>query len=128
MAKHTEALVDRLGEALLLHADDLGDEFLFLLELGISGEVLLDHGVADLVKERLLVAEESAVTRGASEQTAKHVALAFVGWHNAVADHEGGAADMVGDHAQRNVALVVSAVLDAGDLRDVLHDVLHGID
>mgnify|MGYP007102022567 CR=1 FL=1 len=35
---------------------------------------------------------------------------------------------MVGDNTQRDVLLVVLAVLHARYLRDVLHDILHGID
>jgi hypothetical protein len=47
---------------------------------------------------------------------------------NAVADHKRGAADVVRDDAQRNIALFIRAVFDARDPRDVLHDVLHGVD
>ena len=35
---------------------------------------------------------------------------------------------MVGNDAQRNIALGISAVLHAHDVGDVLHDVLNGID
>ena len=35
---------------------------------------------------------------------------------------------MVGDNAERNVGLFIIAVMNAGDLRNLLHDVLDGID
>ncbi len=125
--QHFEALVDRLGEALLLHADHLGDEVLLLDQLGIRRAVLVDNGFADLIQERLLVAEQSAVTRSAAKQTAQHIALALVGGHDAVADHKGGGTDVVGDDTQRDVALFSCAVLHAGDAADVLHNVLHRV-
>ena len=125
--QHLEALVNGLGKALLFHADHLGDEILFLLQLGIRSEVFADNGVADLVKEGLVITEQSAVTRGASEQTAQHIALALVGGHDAVADHKGGGTDVVGNNAQRNVGLLILAVPDARDFADVFHNILYGV-
>ena len=125
--QHFKALVYRLCEAFLLNADDLGDELLLFLKLGISGKVFTDNGVAHLVEERLFVAEQSAVAGGASDQAAQHVALAFVRGHNAIAYHKGGGADMVGDDAQRDILFVILAVLNARYLADVLHNVLHGV-
>ena len=48
-----------------------------------------------------------AMAGGAAQQAAQHIAAALVGGHDAVADHKDGAADVVGDHAQRDVALFV---------------------
>ena len=76
--EHFEPLSDRLCKALLLNTDNLRDKLLLLLKLGISRKVFVYHGIAHFVKERLGVAEKSAVTRGASEQTAQNIALALV--------------------------------------------------
>ena len=81
----------------------------------------------NFVQERLFDADESAVSCGTAEQTAQHVATTCVGRHNAVADHESGAADMVGDNTERNVNLFIFVVSYACDAANVLHDVLYGI-
>ncbi len=130
--KHTgedsHAAVDRAGEVFLLGADDAGDILLPLGKLGVSAAVLVDDGIADLIKERLLLAEQTSVAGGAAEQTAQHVAAALVGGENAVADHKGRRADVVGDDAERHVLRVRLAVMRAGDLAHLVGDVHHGID
>ena len=68
------------------------------------------------------------MTRRTAQKPAKHIAAPFIGGHYAVADHHGGAADMVGDHAQRNVDLFVFVIFHPGNAHDVFHDILHGID
>ena len=67
------------------------------------------------------------MARGSSQQAAQHVAAALVAGQHAIADHEGGRADMVGDDAQGNVFLAALAVARAGDLGDLVGDVHHGI-
>ncbi len=67
------------------------------------------------------------MARGPAQKAAKDVAAPFVRGQHPVADHERGAADVIRDHAQRNVLLGVVAVFDARDLADALHDVLDGV-
>ena len=76
--EHLKALVDGLCEAFLLNADNLCDELALFVKLGIRFEVFVDYGIANLVEERLMIAEKSAVTRRASEKSAQNVALALV--------------------------------------------------
>ena len=125
--KDGHAAVDRAGEILFLGADDAGDILLTLGELGVSAAVFVDDGIADLIEERLLHAEQAPVAGGAAEQTAQHVAAALVGGENAVADHKGRRADMVGDDAERHVLRVRLAVVRAGNLAHLVGDVHHGI-
>ena len=68
------------------------------------------------------------MARRTAQQAAQNVAPALVRRHNAVADHKGGAADMVGDDAQGNILFRVFAVFHIGNTADVLHDILNGID
>jgi len=80
------------------------------------------------VEERLCAAEKSAVSCGSSEQSAENVASALVGGENAVAYHECGASDMVGDNAQGDVLYGVSLVVNADDGAYLLEDILNGVD
>ena len=121
------ALVDGLLEALLLGLDDLDDVVLILAQLRISALVFIDDGAGHLIQESALDAEQPAVAGSAAQQPSQDIAAALVGGQDAVADHEGGGADVVGNDAQRDVGLFVLFVLDARDAADVLHDVLHRV-
>ena len=65
---------------------------------------------------------------GTAQQAAQHIAAALVLRDDAVADHKDGGADVVGDHTQGNIRFLILLVGDAGDLADLLHDVLDGVD
>ena len=119
--------VDCAGEVLLLYLDNAGDVILLLTKLGVLALVLVDNGVDDLVKERLVHSQKLAVACRAAEQAAQNVASALVGGENAVADHEGRASDMVGDNAQRHVHLVRLAVVCARQLADLVGNVHDGV-
>ncbi len=123
-----EALVDGLCKALFLHADQLDDHVALLGEFRIGGAVLVNHRVGHPVQERVADAEQTAVARGPAQQAAQHVAPPFVRRQDPVADQEGRAADVVGNHAQGNVLFGVFPILDARDAAHVLHDVLDGVD
>ena len=120
--------VDGLGKVLFLRADDLGDIGLTLAQLGIVALVLVHDRVHDLIEERAVDTEELAMARGSSQQAAQHVAAALVAGQHAIADHEGGGADMVGDDAQGHVFLAALAVARAGNLGDLVRDVHHRVD
>ena len=113
LVENIGALVDGLCEALFFGLDNLLDVSALLVQLRISGEVLVDNGVAYIVQERLCAAEKSAVSCGSSEQSAEDVASALVGGKNAVAHHECGASDVVGDYAQGNVLYRIRLVVNA---------------
>ena len=122
-----QAAVDGLGKVLLLHPDDLGDIILPLPQLGVVALVLVDDGVAHLVEEGLVDAQQLAVAGGPAEQAAEHIAPALVGGQHAVADHEGGGADVVGDHPEGHILLVALAVPGPGDFADLVGDVHDGV-
>ena len=128
LGEDLHAAVDGLGEVLFLGADDAGDIGLLFAQLGVLALVLMDDGVDDLIEERLVDAQQLAVARGAAQKPAQDVAAALVGGQDAVADHEGRRADMVGDDAQRHVGLVGFLVMRAGDLGDLVGDVHDGVD
>ena len=62
--------------------------------------LLLEHR-HQLVEERLLDAELVAVTDGAANDPAQHIATPVVGGQHAVDNEERAGADVIGDHAQR---------------------------
>lgn len=62
-----------------------------------------------------------------SEQSAENVSSACVGSGNAIAYHECGASDVVGDNTEGNVGLFIFLIIYACNAADVLHYVLNGI-
>ena len=68
------------------------------------------------------------MTRSPAQQTAQYIAASFIRREHTVADHENGTADMVRDHAQRNILLVALAVVCAGQLADLVGDMHDGVD
>ena len=123
-----EAGINGAGKALLLHTDGLYDIVPALDELRIGALIFVDDGIGDLIQERLADAKETAMTGGTAQQAAQHIAAALILRDNAVADHKDGGADVVGDHTDGNILFLILLVGDAGDLADLLHDVLDGID
>ena len=70
LVQDAQAGVNGLGEVLFLHPDDPGDILPLLHQIGISGLVLMDDHVADLVQERFVHAQQLAVAGGPAEQAA----------------------------------------------------------
>ena len=127
LAVDLHAAVDGAGEVLLLGADDLGDIGLLLPQVGIGALVLMDHGVHHLVEEGVVDAQELAVAGGPAQQAAQHVAPALVAGQDAVADHEDGGADVVGDDPEGDILGMTLAVVGAGDLAHLIGDVHNGV-
>ena len=71
--------------------------------------------------------QQPPVPRRPAQQPPQHVAPPLVGGHDAVAYHEGGGTDVIGDHPQGHVLLLVLSVGHPRDFADVLHDVLDGV-
>ena len=109
------ARVERGAEALLLGRDDAVDEGLLLHELGIH----VTEDARDLVgvggEEGAANPHEAAMVDRATEQAAQDVAAALVRGEDAVADHEGNGAGVVGDDAQALVGRAVLVVGHAGE-------------
>ncbi len=55
-------------------------------------------------------AQQLAVSGGSAEQTAEYIPSAFIGGHDAVANHKSSAADMVGYHTNGNIIFLVCTV------------------
>ena len=66
------------------------------------------HQIADgedhLEKERLFLAEQTAMTNASAKNLPQHIAAAFVRGNYAVVDQESGSAGVVGDDAKAGVA------------------------
>ena len=127
VGQHVHALADGGVEGFLLVFDHFLDIFRFFGQFRVSGEVFMGDGVHYLIKERLGDAQQAAVAGGPAQQAAQDIAPAGVGGGNAVGNHKGGGADMVGDDPQGNVGAVVLVVGHAGDFGNLFHDVLDGI-
>ena len=113
------ARVERVGEALLLGADDALDQRDVLEQVGVG----LAHQAVNLVDERgeesALDAQQAAVEDGTAQQAAQDVLAALVARQDAVGDHEVDRAGVVGDDAQRAGGAGV-LVSDVGLARDLL--------
>ena len=121
--KDLQTAIDGAAEALLLHLDDTGDVVPLLHQVGISALIFVDDGVADLIQEGTSHAQETAMPCGTAEQAAQHIAAAAVAGQDAIGDHHGSGADVVGDDTQGNIGLVALLVVGAGDLGDFVGDV-----
>ena len=95
------ALAQRGAEALLLGQDELALELAVLDDLGVHMAHEAHNLVDVLVEERALDADEMRLHNGAAQQAAQHVAAALVGRQDAVGDHEGHRAAVVGNDTQR---------------------------
>ena len=126
-AKDLQTTVDGAAEALFFHLDDADDVVPLLHQVGVSALILVDDGVADLIQEGTFHAQETAMPCGTAEQTAQDIAAAAVAGQDAVGDHHGGGADVVGDDTQGDVGLVALLVVGAGDLGDFVGDVHDGV-
>ena len=101
--QHFHAVLQRLGEALLLRLEHLGDALLRPRQLRIG----LPHHARQVrdeaVEERLGASELVAVADGAADDAAKHVSASFVSGYDAVHDKKRARTDVIGDHVQRIV-------------------------
>ena len=70
-------------------------------------------------------AEEPSVTARSSQETAEHIAPAFVGRHDPVGDHKGDGTDVVRDHTDGNIIIVFFPVLF---VRETAHMVAQRLD
>ena len=121
--QHFHARFQGFAETLFLGFQHVGDVVLRFFQLRI-GAAHLDGQVGhQLVEERLRLAQLVAVAQGAADDAAQHIGAAFAAWNDAVDDHEGGGADVVGDHAQRLVFQVGGARFARGSLDQVLEQV-----
>ena len=93
-----------------------------------SVRMVLHDGVAQRIQEAAADAEQPSMAGGAAQHAAEDVAPPLVGGDDAVGNQKHGGADVVGDHAQRHVGRRGrAAVLHAGDLADLAHNVADGI-
>ncbi len=97
------AVLQRLGEALFLLAQDVGDPVLRRAKLRISVAHRLVQVFHQPVEERLLLAELVAVSNGAAHDPAQDIAASLVSRNHAVDDQEGAGANVVRDHVQGRI-------------------------
>ncbi len=64
-----------------------------------------------LVQEWFVLAQEAAVSDGAADNFAQHVAAAFVGWDHSIGDKKGCGAGVVGDYPEGGCAVGASGLL-----------------
>ena len=64
---------------------------------------------------------------GTADQTAQHIASAFVGGHNTVTNHKGGGTDMVCNQTDGNVRCIILLIFHTCNGTDSVPDCLHGI-
>ena len=82
----------------------------------------------DVIEESAPDSEDPAVTAGAAQEPAQHVAASLVGGHDAVRDEECRRACMVRDDPKGNVRLFIGFVSDSRLFADCSDDILNGID
>ena len=127
VVEQLEALVDGAAEALFLGKDDLFDIIGVLHKLGISHLVFLNNRINNFINKRLVYSEKTAVACRTAQKALQNIASAVVCGHNAVGNHKGGAAHMVGDNAKGNIHCGVVVIFNSGNLAYLLHNILDGV-
>ena len=120
--EHVEAGVERAVEALLLVGDVLEDEVPLGHQIGVMAAHLVDDGIGHACQEGFFKADELAEARGPAQDHAQNVGAPFVAGQDAVADHEGAGAGVVGDGAVAVEVLLALRVAVTGQFLDARHD------
>src|SRR6201996_98563 len=121
--KHAHTMLERFTKALLFRTQGFFDEALLGGELRICLAHLLDQRRHHLPEEVATYPEHPAMAQGAADDTAQHIATAFIGGQHAVDDQERAGANVIGDHAQRLVADIGGAGEFGRDLDQVSEQV-----
>ena len=90
--------------------DDGLDQFFAFQKLGIRFLVHVDNNVDKIGEKCFFYAEDAAEADGAAQNTAKHVAPAFVTGQNTVADHHGYGANVVANDLHGDLLLRIRIV------------------
>ena len=98
-----DAAVERDEEALFFGPDRALDVLALLDQFGEDVSHGIGDGVGDPVDARLLHPEVPGEAGGAAEDAAEHVAAAVVAGDRTIGDGESQHADVVGDHAHRDL-------------------------
>ena len=119
LLKHRDAVVEGAEERILLLLGHLYYEVALLGDFRIGPAHQLDEGVDQAIQECLLLVEERVgVTDGPAQDAPDDISGLGVGGELAVGDGERDCADMVGNHAHRDVNLGVFAIFLSGELGD----------
>ena len=126
--KDRKTRIDGSVEALLLDGENTLDVVSLCRELRVCATALADSNLNYVNEEGMIDAEELTVAASATDDSAENVAAALVGGDNGVGDHKHCGADVVGDNADRNIVVLIIAVLLAGDLANLTDNLLNGVD
>ncbi|MNF43853.1 hypothetical protein D3C84_249540 [compost metagenome] len=118
-----QALLEGFGELLFLGLQHALDVRALLAQLRIGLAHLGRQRGDDLVEEAALGAQLVAMTAGAADDAAQHIAAALVGRGHAISDQEAAGADVVGHHLERRRAVVGAADGRSGCGQQVLEQV-----
>ena len=121
------ASVDSGVEVLFLGSQNLHDVVELFFKLVIFALVTVNNSLYKVFKEQTVYTKQFAVTDSTSEKSSHNIASAFVRGQYTVGSKECYCTDMVGDNTDRYVLLVLSTVLAASDLADVISDSLNRI-
>ena len=111
--EHLHSVFERLGKALFLRLQNLHHVFLLERQFRIGFAHQLREPRNQHVEKRLGMAELVAVTQGATNDSAQHIAASLITGDHAIDDEEGAGANMIGDDVERRRA----KILRAGELR-----------
>ncbi len=119
---------ERLPEGVLLGVGDLRDPLPVAVQLAVRLAHLVAAHRQELGEHAVLGAEETHRAHRAAEQPAQDVAATLVARGHSVADQHHRAADVVGDHPEPDVVVVVGPVAARGQLLGALDDRVHHVD
>ena len=109
IAQRRVAALQRVAEALLLHATYLHHVVALLADLRVGTAHLLHHRGDESEQERRLLSQEMGVRGSAAQHTPHHVATIAAGRCDAVTDEERDGTQVIGDDLEGDVHLGVLA-------------------
>ena len=128
VGKNRKTCINSCVKSFLFHRDDLEDIVLLLLKLGVCALALANRRGNSLNEEGMIDSEKLTVAASAADYTAENVSAALVRGDNAVGYHKHSTSGVVGDNADRNIVVSVSAVGLARDSANVVDYLTDGVD
>ena len=128
IVQHRDALFKRAKESVFLFFHHATDKLALCFQFGIGLAHLVDEGGQQLKhKGRTLAQEGVGIANGAAKDAANNISSLGIARQLAVGDGESHGPKMVGNYAHGHVYLLVFAVFQARQLRNLLYNRLENI-
>ena len=125
LVQELAALLQGAQEAGLFHIDNLLDIIALFSQIGIYMAKHTDNDIHSASQEFLANANQTTMTYSATQNAAQYIATTFVGGQDAIANHKGHAASVVGNNLQGYIGILVLAIFHTGNLAGIFNNGEH---